>query len=314
MPKKAHLARFSKYVIVCMVVTLLWVSNSFPPEESRVIFCDVGQGDAILVSKGTTQVLIDTGPNAAVLTCLEEAMPFWDKTLEFVVLTHPDLDHIGGFEYVSDFYKISSVLYLPIEPDTGIMASFYRRIAEMQEKGTHVLIPTRELVILAGNEMKMEVFNPFFPFSLVEECKKDISETQLWDKNGCFLPLNRVDKYGKNNLSIGIKLTIEGVTFLLTGDLEEKAELALQNSPLLHRVNVLKVGHHGAKTSTTPLFIEEIRPEISIFSVGKNNKYNHPSPQVLQQLEDIGSTVYRTDTQGTIIFMVKNGVLWRKNN
>lgn len=283
-------------------------------QEARLIFCDVGQGDAVLITKGVHQVLIDTGKGSAVLKCLEEKMPYWDKKIELVVLTHPDSDHIGGFTRVSNFYEIGAIMYLPIEPDTTIARDALEEIRRISANGATILVPYTGLVFTIKDFLVGEVINPYFPSRLENECILAITEIHLWDKNQCFLSHNEVKKIGKNNLSIGIKMHIEQVAIFLSGDLEEKAELALVSQSALHQVDVLKVGHHGAKTSTTKEILGVLRPEIAIISVGKNNTYGHPSPRVLQQLGDIGSQVYRTDTEGTVDFLLKEGVILRKNS
>lgn len=303
---------FYRFIVFsCIAVTSLWLE--VPLEESRLIFCDVGQGDAILIQgKGSLQILVDTGPDSKILTCLEEKMPFWDKTIELVVLTHPDLDHIGGFLAVTKFYEIDAVVYLPREPDTTISQRVLEEIGTLRAQGTRLILPTQDKIILASDEITLRVINPYLPLSLVEECTTGITETHLWDINGCFLPHITWDKMGKNSLSIGLNVYIEDITIFLAADMEEKEELALLKNQALHRVDVLKVGHHGAKTGTTRDILEVLQPEISVLSVGKNNKYNHPSPRVLQQLEDIGSQVFRTDTQGTVEFLLKEGVFLSK--
>lgn len=300
-------------VLLLSCIALVSIYIELPLEENRLTFCDVGQGDAILIQgKSSLQILVDTGPDNKVLTCLEEKMPFWDKTIELVVLTHPDLDHIGGFLAVTDFYTIDAVLYLPRKPDTTVSRRVLEEIGTLRAQGTRLLLPTQNKIILASDEITLRVINPYLPFSLVEWCSVGITETHLWDKTGCFLPHNTWDIMSKNSLSIGLNVYFDGVTIFLAGDMEEKEELALVKNQALHRVDVLKVGHHGAKTGTTRDILEVLQPEISVLSVGKNNKYNHPSPRVLQQLEDSGSQVFRTDTEGTVEFLLKEGVFLSK--
>ena len=300
-----------KVLFVCIFgVTALWYEVHF--QETRLIFCDVGQGDAILVSRGSQQMLVDTGRGSKVLKCLEEKMPFWDKNLEMLILTHPDADHIGGFTAVSRFYSISAIMYLPLKPDTRIAQDVLEEISRISALGAKILIPYDHLLFTIEGFFVGEVINPYFPPRLEKRCFSNIAETQLWDKQGCFLPINEVNKISKNDLSIAVKMELDGVSVFLSGDLEREAELALVSRSALHRVDVLKVGHHGAKTSTTRDILEVLQPEIAVISVGKNNTYSHPSPLVLQQLEDIGSQIYRTDTQGTVEFILVEGAILRK--
>lgn len=303
---------FYNTLLICLLGVTALLYEAYI-QETRLIFCDVGQGDAILVTRGNQQMLVDTGRGGvAILNCLEEKMPFWDKNLDLVVLTHPDADHIGGFTAVSDFYTIAAILYVPLEPDTNISETTLEEIGRISAEGATILIPYDGMRFGLDGFFEGEVINPFFSPRLEEGCFLEIAETHLWDKNECFLPQELVEETSKNNLSIGIKMHIEGVDVFLSGDLEEEAELALASRSALHRVDVLKVGHHGAKTSTTEEILEVLQPEISVISVGKNNSYSHPSPRVLQQLEDIGSRVYRTDIEGTVELLLTEGAILRK--
>ncbi len=314
MSKKSLFLPFYRYLLTLSVVLCVAVGMQYPSEGVTVAFCDVGQGDAILLSYQSTQLLIDAGPGEEVLVCLEEALPYWDKTIEFAIATHPDLDHIGGFPLVAEHYFLQKMLYLPLEPESKVSYRFYEMLANIQSEGAVLLIPTRGERYRVGSLISFEVISPFLPLRLEKGCEKSIAETYLWDKNGCFFNRKKGSLIDKNNLSIGIKLEIGPVVFLMMADLEEEAEMAMLRSQMLHRVNVLKVGHHGSKSSTTQPFIEVTRPEVSVVSVGKNNAYNHPAPQVVQRLEDIGSTVLRTDTLGTVEFLVQGDVFWSKNH
>lgn len=301
-------------VLLLLLFGCFAVYSERSASDVSLVFCDVGQGDATLISSGATQLLVDTGPRgSAVLGCLAQQLPFWDKTLEMVVLTHPDLDHIGGFLELSTQYKILSVLYVPLEPDSQAATRVLQRLEGLAQEGTQVIPATQGFSFSLGVDLAGTVFNPFLPFSLEEACKKSIAETQLWDKSGCYFAKKSTAQKSKNNLSIGIKMVLDGVSIYLMGDMEKEAELALIASGSLHKANLLKAGHHGSKSSTSKDFIEVIRPEISVISAGAHNTYNHPSPQVLQQLEEIGSKVYRTDESGTIVFYLREGMIFAKN-
>ncbi|MCA9369476.1 MBL fold metallo-hydrolase [Candidatus Woesebacteria bacterium] len=288
-----------------LLLTIFGYLTQVRPGMLRVVFCDVGQGDAILLIDGSKQVLVDTGQDQSILHCLEESLPFWDKTLDLVVLTHPDYDHIGGFLSLAEQYEIDGIMYLPLKPDTRIAEQVLEEIHRLSANNTEIYLPIQGMLLKASPRVQLEVINPFFPFSLVEECKIEITETSLWDKKSCFLSKNIVSKYSKNNLSIALNVHIGDVTMFLSGDLESEAELALIAAKSLHRVDILKVGHHGAKTGTTKEILEVLQPERAIVSVGKNNNYSHPSSQVLQRLEGTGSRVYRTDQLGSIEFLLK---------
>jgi competence protein ComEC len=142
------------------------------------------------------------------------------------------------------------------------------------------------------------------------EAKRDrvdhqlLSETGLWDLK----EVSQVDLISDNDLSIGIFLEYLQTRVLLMADIEKTGELALIKKPLIKDVDIIKIGHHGAKTSSSIELLTKVTPEISIISVGKNNRYNHPHPQVIDNLEEIGAEIYRTDVHGDVeVIINENG-------
>lgn len=192
-------------------------------------------------------------------------------TIDKLILTHGDLDHIGGSTAIIEQLRVKEIMYPNVKGDWSVEEEHLLKLVEKKR------IPIR--FMQAG---------------------------QKWSTGKeSFMVLAPIEKENltKNNSSIVIFAKIAGITWLFTGDLEKEGELALMNKyPDLREINVLKVGHHGSKTSSTSVFIEQLRPKIAVISVGINNRYHHPSMDVLTILEDYKVKVFRTDENGGISF------------
>jgi len=256
-----------------------------PDNNLHVSFLDVGQGDAILIQKGNQQVLIDGGPSPQAIGLeLGRKMPFWDRTIELMILTHPSADHITGLVEVLNRYQVKQVLYPDVAFDSGIYDEWLRLVEEKKTKSTLAQVGQQ---IDLGNEVSIEVLNPQSP------------------------PLTSTDSDVDNNAAI-LHLSMGEVSFLLTADMMWEAELEL----IMQRANlkrtVLKVGHHGSDTSTTTEFLAVVNPQLAVISVGADNEFGHPRDEVLSRLEDRLGTenIYRTDEDGTVEFITDGERLW----
>ncbi len=242
----------------------------------EVTFFDVGQGDAIFIETPERyQILIDGGPNDKVLEKLGKEMPFFDRTIDLVILSHPEKDHMAGLLEVLETYKVENILW------TGVV----RDIAEYQEwqkligkEGARIFIAQAgQLIRLSesGTDKYMEVLYPFD--NLEGKVLKD-----------------------SNDASIVARLVFDQNSFLFTGDVTQSVEKGLVLGPTPHNLDadVLKVGHHGSKTSTAPEFVKAVSPEIAVISLSKDNTYGHPHQEVLDNL--MGVEILRTDLEGDI--------------
>ncbi len=289
-------------------LTLAWFISLYPDENVHLFFCDVGQGDAILISHGFTQVLVDGGRNTEVMTCLQEHVPLWDRSLEVVVSTQPDEDHLGGLTTVLQRYQVQTLLMSPRGKDTQAYQDFLQVVKKKKTEGLRVLFPT------FLQKLRPDTFLSFMIMSPIIQTKTDTSsllegaETVLWaeEKN------QESIKNSINNESIVLFLLVKKVKIMLTGDIEAAAELALVRSGVLQDVDILKVAHHGSKTSSTRQFLDHITPEVAIISCGKKNKYGHPHAQTLQQLTAISSQIFRTDEEGTIEIVTNGETYWKR--
>jgi competence protein ComEC len=277
--------------LVILAVLASAAAITMPDDELHVSFLNIGQGDAILIQRGSQQVLIDGGASPQTLTGeLSDRMPFWDRTIELVVLTHPDDDHISGLVEVLERYRVEQVLYPDLEvlDDFEDPLSLYQRWEELiEEKGIACTAARAGEAIDLGDGVTMTVLNP--PATLLEGTDSDV-----------------------NNNSAVLRLDTGRVSFLLTSDIMWEAEFGLIARVAELSSTVLKVAHHGSYTSTTADFLAAVSPQLAVISVGEDNPYGHPSDEVMDRLEanpDI-ENIFRTDEQGTIEFITDGERLW----
>jgi competence protein ComEC len=283
-----------------VISSICFIVAEWPGLQPSTVFCDVGQGDAILLIDGFSQVLIDAGPDEKVLQCLERYVPFWDKKLELVVLTHPDSDHLGGMAAVLQQYQPVSILTDLSGKQTAQYKQVFEAFKTSVEKGARIIVPRVGRQVWVGR-FSLSIWQA--PQSQQKIAK--VTETTLWDK----VLRNEIELNGENSDSIVLFGQFNTARFLLTGDLEAEGELALSTYQLTTKTHLLKAGHHGSKTSSQPLFIEKVVPEKVVISSGKKNRYGHPAPEVLETLRKSGAQIFRTDLLGDLVF-VSNGSAW----
>lgn len=261
-------------ILTIIVWGLIWWES--PSKYLTVAFLDVEQGDAILITApNKNQVLIDGGPNQAVIRALGQVMPFFDRSIDLVMASHPDQDHIGGLSEVFDRYAVLGFM----EPLFSVETKAYKNLQEKikQEKSAHLLAQVGTKIILDPN-VSLEVLAA--------------KPWMLGPRGG---------KPDTNNSSIVARLVYASTTFLFMGDLPVKAseQLAWLQSAKI-KADVLKVSHHGAKNSSSLSFLKKVQPEYAIISAGENNRYGHPSPETLNWLTQIRAQVFQTKDLGTI--------------
>jgi len=254
---------------------LTWLAYFYfsPKSKLEVYFFDVGQGDASYIeTPGHRQILIDGGPDNSILAKIGRVLPFYDRTIDILIVTHPDSDHLAGAVEVVKNYDVGLILVNGKKCATKICAEF-DKIAE--EKKIKVIAAQTGQKFDLGNNIKMDIFMPN-------------------------IALAASGKDEDNNFSIISRLAYGADSFLFTGDAEAKEELDLLSAWPDLSAEVLKVGHHGSKNSTNQLFLDKIKPKFSIISVGAKNRYGHPTSEVLKKLDEIGAKIFRTDLSGDI--------------
>lgn len=275
------------YLLTALLILniFLWsaVYDNSDSKYLKVTFLDVGQGDAILIESPTgNQVLVDGGPNKKVLEELGKVMRNYDRSIDIVISTHPDADHIGGISDVFNAYEVLAVI------DPGIVSETetYKTYIDLIEKeGAQYFIARRGQVIDLDDGVYIKIFFP----------DRDVSGV---DPNAGSVILQVV--YGETE-------------FLLTGDAPKSIEnylVSIYGRAL--QSDILKAGHHGSKTSSSFEFLSYVNPETVVISAGKNNKYGHPHENVLDTIKKIGSEIVGTYDRGGVQFLSNGKEIVRK--
>ncbi|MGB9707004.1 MAG: ComEC/Rec2 family competence protein [Microgenomates group bacterium] len=282
-------------IFLLLLAGLVWgVVSQLPDGRLHLIFCDVGQGDAILVVRRSTQILIDGGPNEKVLSCLSSHLPFWDRQIELVILTHPEYDHLTGLVSVIQRYKTLAIVSNSLLAETGIFQKFRQEVVSRQ---IPVHSPAAGEEIRVG-EIKLRILSP----------EQKLGEEIVWRSLAEPKVLGLTPFSGNfNKTAIVTLLDFGDFQALLPADIGAEEEKKIL--PGLEEVEVLKVGHHGSKYSTSKELLAVTKPKLAVISVGANNRYGHPTPEVLERLAAVGAKIRRTDLEGEIE-VVSDGRNW----
>lgn len=259
---------------LAFVTAVIWLALAgLPDGRLHVYFLDVGQGDAILIqAPDGRQVLVDGGPSpTALLSELGATLPFWDRSLDLVVLTHPDGDHITGLIPLLDRYRVARVLDTHLT-DAAALAAPWR--AGLARDGTARTFAERGMRLSLG-QVQLTVLHPG-PRPLQGTASDD------------------------NNNAIVLRLDYGQTSLLLTGDAETEAEADMLQAGLPLRADLIKIGHHGSRGATSTVFLAGVAPRWAVIQVGADNAFGHPHPDVLRRLADADVTVFRTDRDGRI--------------
>lgn len=268
---------------ICIWFFVLKPNNS---QYLKVVFLDVGQGDAIYIeAPNGRQMLIDGGPDATLLARLSKVMPFADRSIDMIVATHPDMDHIGGFPLLLDNYKVGSILANGFSSSSEVYSSLEEKIVK---KKINKIIAKRGMRIMLDDKRNI-YFDILFP-------DRDVGSLE------------------SNEGSIVGKLVYGEKSFLFTGDASLYTENLIEwneNDKTLD-ADVLKLGHHGSRTSSSILWLKKVTPEVAIISVDKGNKYGHPHPELLERLSSLRIPFLSTADLGNIIFESDGKILSQK--
>lgn len=281
--------RIMLLLLVCVVGVGIFVLEYMTPtkvieaQNLRVSFLDVGQGDAILITtQNGIQVLIDGGRNSAVLSELSREMSFFDRQIDVVIATHPDLDHVGGLVDVLERYQAAMIVMTQVEGESPAALQFKTRAETEQAMLVHAQ---------AGQVITLDASTTLTILS----------------------PTGDASSLDPNTGSIVAVLQYGDIGFMLTGD----APVGIENYLVsihgeLLEAEVLKLGHHGSKTSTADAWLAAVDPLYAVVSAGKDNRYQHPHPSVIARVRDKDIPVLSTITSGTVTFVSDGREVWVK--
>lgn len=286
--------KVSLLLLVLALVAIWWAVLQIPDNNLHIYFCDVGQGDGALIIKGTTELVIDTGPDDKILSCLSAHIPFYDHTIEGVIVTHPQQDHMGGLINIAESYHLIQLFIPPAENNIRVYNQLLALYKSKKLKVSNLY--TGDLLKFNGL-----VFSAIWPDrQFVDEHSQNNAQTLAWKTDGTDL----------NSFCIVGILSYGNLNVLFTGDADAPVEPAEETTGLLKPVEILKVPHHGSKTGMTDEWLSIVKPQIAVISVGKNNRYGHPTQEALDQLSKIGAKIYRTDQRGTIEISSDGKTYW----
>lgn len=271
--------------IFALIVITLCIGYAVVREDRRglltISFLNIGQGDSIFIEAPSgRQVLIDGGPGSSVLRELAKVMPWYDRSIDVVIPTHPDADHISGLIDVLDRFKVSTIIHSSVEGDTKTAQAL---VDAMGQEGAEEVTAIRGQVIDLGKGAYLEILSP------------DRLVPHVDTNYGCIV----------------VRLVYGKTSFMLSCDAPQAIEnyLVTLDGPAL-KSDVLKAGHHGSKTSSSPLFLGFIDSAYAVFSRGCNNRYGHPAPEITQRFKDFGIPTFDTCMQGTITFRSDGLRVW----
>ena len=261
------------YKIIIAIISLTFLINNGRIVNNEVSILDVGQGDSSLIRLKNKNILIDTGGNINYDISKNILIPYFKsvgiKKIDYLVLTHGDYDHMGEAINLVENFKVEKVIF-----NCGLYNDLENELIEVLDK----------------KKIKY--------YSCIKELNIDNNKLH-------FLQTKEYDNENENSNVIYTELN--GYKFMFMGDAGVEKEKDILEKYNVSKIDVLKIGHHGSKTSSDKSFIDEMNPKYSVISVGKNNRYGHPNKEVLNNLDN--SKIYRTDQDGSIMFKIKNNKL-----
>ncbi len=260
---------------VFIVLLLLFFYKNKSQKNLEITILDVGQGSAAYIKTPEgIDILIDAGKENEVLKSLKKEITFFDKKINYLIASHQDLDHIGGFLEIFKRYDFDIFLWNGFKREVY----FFEEIFSFLEKNEK-----QNLEVYAGEKI-------VFPSGVLIEF---------------FFPFSELENLETNSSSVVLKISYGENSVLFTGDLPQKIEKYLAEK-LEEKIksDVLIVSHHGSKTSSNEFFLEEVSPDFSVISAGENNPYGHPHFEVLEKLEKTGSEILETSKEGNIKFIL----------
>lgn len=283
---KKQLLLLCMITLFSLVGLVIWQYISFNDGKMHIIFCDVGQGDAILIkTPNNTYILVDGGPDRSVVHCLSEHMPFWQRQIDLVLLTHPHADHFFGVFYILERYEVKAFATEDLVNKTQAYDELVLRLKK--EK-------VRQQFVQAGDRW-------------------DIGSVQIHVAGPSDAYLKRTSPEGtigesKEFASLILEIRHGAFSALLTGDSQVNG-LEDAASEISGSLDVLMVPHHGSASGLDDTVLRKFKPSLAVVSVGAENRYNHPHPQILTLLQSQQIKTLRTDQKGSVV-IVSDGQGW----
>ncbi len=244
-----------------------------PDGKTHIAFLDIGQGDSALITTARGRhIVIDGGPDLSTLEYLGSRMPFFDRTIDLLVLSHPNSDHLASFPEILRRYHVAAVL---LAGSQYPLARYEWMLSEIRTQRIPVILANTHRTIDVSDGVRLEILWP--PSAAAVQAAKDV-----------------------NDVSDVIRLSYGNHSALFTGDIGVAAEKAIVAAQEDLHADILKIAHHGSKYSTSSGFLLAVHPQLAIISVGKDNTYGHPTPTILRRLEYFGILYKRTDRDGTV--------------
>jgi len=277
------------------------ILKQLPDNNLHLVFCDVGQGDAILVAYGSRQILIDGGPDESVLYCLSDNMPFWDRKIDLVVLTHPEIDHFGGLLNVLPRYEVGKIL---INKYLSQGEKIEELVGLINDKKIYTLNPQETSQIRMGL-LSFDIVRLKNNSSLTNN---KIDDFRCLESEDCYFQTVLGD-WNANEISIALSLKYDNFGAILTGDSMGETLEYLENQSALRGHQVIKLAHHGSRHDNPLSFYQKLAPDIVVASVGKNS-YGHPDEGLLDSLGKMGIRSLRTDRDGEVEIIADGKNYW----
>ncbi len=266
-------------IVIFIIALLFFLFFSQDHRNPEVTFLDVGQGDSVLIEAPQGQnILIDGGPDKKIMYSLGSALPFWERKIDLVILSHSHADHVTGLISVLKRFKVKKVLYNGENADSAV----YKKFLQLARKKSELELVKNKKVVKTGNNCRLKIIPP----------TREIF---------------RIDN--SNNASLVSRLSCRGVSVLFAGDIEKEREERILTRDLKLKSDILKVAHHGSDTSNSKKFLKEVSPQAAVIQVGVDNDKGHPSSRIIKRLERLGVKIFRNDQAGSVEFLLqKDGI------
>lgn len=293
--KPPHLNPLTRWLFALLALAIITVTAILvlrpPSDRLQLIFCDVGQGDAAIVQLHQVQMIIDVGPGDQILACLDRHLPLGDRQLEFVTISHPQADHAQGLIAILDHYQVDHIALPPVGNSADFFQTILNQLSHYPQNRITNLYSNDQLKF--SSDLHIKILWPDQQWTTA-----NLSTSPHLSSSSPILGVSTTRDL--NDFSLVLHLQYQDFDALFTGDAGQDIQEQILSSHLTpSHIEVLKVPHHGSRTGLLTDFLNQLSPDLSIISVGKNS-YGHPSYQIIQRLRDSGSRVLRTDQVGDI--------------